>query len=264
MRRAQIGFQLIAVPLVLIGLTVSLLSANCTFLDTEYEVVNSKDEIAANTPAVTNPSPTTTTSVEMVPNNLEGIQYSSLITHELTWLILRNVLRLTDEDTRERLDGPFVEEWFHSVGTLWTQYRFTDNGKFLTNFVAHPGMGSTAAFIFRLSDPVSLNAKFGRNSEYYRAKKRQFVFSLIDTILFEIGPISESSIGNIRQGWMDLVLTPTLGIAWSIGEDALRHYVLEPMYLKGKNNWANFLSIFLNPSRSFANVMAFRKPWSRE
>ena len=263
MNHAKITSLLIAVPLVFLALTVSVVSANCNFVVLEYGAVHSRNDFAADVSAVSTTSPTTTFE-EKAQDNLDKIQYGSLIANELTWLLLRNGLRLTDESTRDRLDGPFVEDWFDSVGTLWTRYRFHDNGKFLTNFAAHPAMGSTSAFIFRLSDPISLKAKFGRNSEYYRAKKRQFVFTLIDTILFEIGPISESSIGNIRQGWVDFIFTPTLGIAWSIGEDALRHYVLDPMYLKGNRHWANFLSIFLNPSRSFANVMAFRKPWSRE
>ena len=255
---------MIAVPFVLTVIAISIVSANCGFTGIEYEAIRCRVDAAADIPPVSVPSPTTTTPAEVVPGNMERIQYGTLITHELTWLVLRNALRLTDEGTRDRLDGSFVGDWFHSVGTLWTGYRFDDNGKFLTNYVAHPGMGSTAAFLFRLSDPISLKAKFGRNSEYFRAKKRQFVFSLIDTILFEIGPISESSIGNIRQGWVDFLITPTLGIAWSIGEDALRHSVLDPMYLRGNRDWANFLSIILNPSRSFANVLAFRKPWNRE
>ncbi len=192
------------------------------------------------------------------------IDYGGLIAQDLTFLIVRNALRLTDEDTRENLSGPFVEDWFDSVSTLWNERaRFYDNGKFFTNQIAHPWAGSTAAFIFANNDSISRNAKFGNNKEYWRAKKRQFVFTVIDTALFEIGPISESSLGNIRQGWVDFILTPTLGIAWSIGEDALKAKVLDPMYPKHPK-WHNFLFIVLNPTRSGANLMAFKKPWYRD
>jgi hypothetical protein len=193
----------------------------------------------------------------------EKITYGKLITEEVLFLSFRAACRMTQEKTWREMDGNFFNDWFDSAGVLFTDPRWNDGGKSFTNYVSHPMMGSGAANIFRQNDPVSKNAKFGWNKQYARAKGRQFVFATIDSFLFEIGPLSESSIGNIKQGWGDIVLTPTLGIAWSVGEDALRNYILDPLYPRHKN-WANTLALFLNPTRSFANMMAFKKPWSRE
>lgn len=51
---------------------------------------------------------------------------------------------------------------------------------------------------------------------------------------FEIGPISEAYTGGIqsrfpRQGFVDHVITPSIGIAWMIGEDVIDRYLLEPI-----------------------------------
>ncbi len=193
----------------------------------------------------------------------DKIDYSKLFADHMMFIGLRQGFRLTEEKTRDQLSGPFVEDWFDSVNFLFNKPRFDDGGKFFTNYIAHPMQGSGAANIFRLNDPISRKAKFGWNEGYFRAKKRQFGFAVVDTLLFEIGPISESSLGNIKQGWGDLVITPTLGIAWSVGEDALRHHVIDRVYVNHPN-WGNVLAIFLNPTRSFTNMMTFRKPWSRD
>jgi len=193
----------------------------------------------------------------------EKIDYKKLFRDDLMFLSVRAAGRMTQEKTWRELDGNFFNEWFDSAGALFTDPRWDDGGKTFTNYVSHPMMGSVAANILRLNDPVSRNAKFGANKQYFRAKRREFVFAAIDSVLFEIGPISESSLGNIKQGWGDIVITPTLGIAWSVGEDGLRHYIIDPLYPRHRL-WSNTLAIFLNPTRSFANLMCFKKPWSRE
>ena len=80
---------------------------------------------------------------------------------------------------------------------------------------------------------------------------------------FEIGPLSESSLGNIHQAGIDFVLTSSLGTLWSVGEDLAAQHVLLPLRAKHPK-WANTLTILLNPTRSFANVMAFKRPWACE
>jgi len=50
---------------------------------------------------------------------------------------------------------------------------------------------------------------------------------------------------------------------WSVYEELIAQHVL--LRLRPKHAiWANTLTILLNPTRSFANVMAFKRPWACE
>jgi hypothetical protein len=99
------------------------------------------------------------------------------------------------------------------------------------------------------------------SSTYWRAKRRQLPFATVYSVQFELGPYSESSIGNVHQGAIDLVLTPTLGTVWSIGEDLAAKRVIAPLRVNHPR-WANTMAIFLNPTRNLANVFAFKRPWA--
>jgi hypothetical protein len=50
-------------------------------------------------------------------------------------------------------------------------------------------------------------------------------FSAVWSTLWTLGPVSESSLGNVQlhasPGVIDLTVTPTLGLGWAIGEDAI-------------------------------------------
>src|SRR6185436_16512980 len=97
---------------------------------------------------------------------------------------------------------------------------------------------------------------------------------------FEIGPVSESSIENLGgfdyqncptckmvhgAGWVDIVVTPTLGTAWMIGEDALDRYVVRRIERKlGPGKWTNFFRAALNPASIAANALRMKAPWYRD
>ena len=88
---------------------------------------------------------------------------------------------------------------------------------------------------------------------------------------WEIGPMSEASLENVgkppdryKMGWVDLVITPTLGMAWMAGEDALDRFVIEKLERKIDNAPGRVaIRILMNPTRSMANLMAGQKPWKR-
>ena len=153
-----------------------------------------------------------------------------------------------------------MNDWFDSVRSM---NRFDDNGHILTNWIAHPMMGSVSAHILGQNDPEYLANKVGSSDGYWRAKGKQFLFATAYSIQFEIGPVSESSLGNIHQASIDLWLTPTLGTVWSVGEDLAAQHVLRPLRVNHPR-WANTLTIFLNPTRMFANLLAFKAPWACE
>jgi hypothetical protein len=189
-----------------------------------------------------------------------GIAWRPVLTESLLFLTAQHLSRLIEDRTVSRLGGPFVNDWFDSVRSL---NRFNDGGKIFTNYVAHPMMGSVVAHILGQNDPEYLENRIGSGNTYWRAKGKQFLFATAYSIQFEIGPLSESSLGNIHQASIDLWLTPTLGTVWSVGEDLAAQHILRRLRANHPK-WANTLTIFLNPTRSFANLMAFKRPWACE
>jgi hypothetical protein len=90
-------------------------------------------------------------------------------------------------------------------------------------------------------------------------------WTALSSLNHEIGPISEASIGNIgmdkpdQQGWVDPVITTTLGTAWMVMEDYVHKNVLSR--IRGEKTRA-FWHVLLNPARSTANVFAGRIAWA--
>jgi len=189
-----------------------------------------------------------------------GIDWRPVLSESLLFLTAQHLARFTEDRTAKRLGGPFLKDWFDSVHSL---NRFGDGGKITTNWVAHPMMGSVTTHILGQNDPEYLANKIGSGNGYWRAKGKQFLFATAYSIQFEIGPLSESSLGNIHQASIDLWLTSTLGTVWSVGEDLAAQRVLRPLRAKHPI-WANTLTVLLNPTRAFANVMAFKRPWACE
>src|SRR5260370_14625597 len=85
---------------------------------------------------------------------------------------------------------------------------------------------------------------------------------------WKICPDSDASIGNVMlhasPGFITLVDTPTLGFCTMLAEDAADRYLI--MGLENRTSNPMLITLtrsFLNPGRSFANMMAFRLPWDR-
>lgn len=174
--------------------------------------------------------------------------------------------RMSEEKTRKLLDGPFFKDWGDSVKSI--EWKWNDGGKIFTNYIAHPWQGSTYAFIFADNHRESNEYLLGWNREYWNSKHKQFLFSLASTIQFEIGPISEASVGNVginRPGAMrmiDFVVTPVLGTyGWSVLEDGIDRiaYSIEDEH----RYWGRLIRMFCL-TRSFVNTcLGFRTPWYR-
>ena len=117
-----------------------------------------------------------------------------------------------EEHTWERTKmGPFWDDYVTSASNLCC---WGDNDKWTTNWLFHPLMGSTAAFIFADNHRDSRLAPPGWTSQYWTAKGKQGLYAAAYSTYFEIGPIlSESAIGNVGLGgtgqtWHDIVVTP--------------------------------------------------------
>ena len=127
-----------------------------------------------------------------------------------------------------------------------------------------------AGFIWQHNDRAYRDVVFGENSRYWKAKLRGAAFSYLYSVQFEIGPLSEASIGHIQaqfpqQGFVDHVITPSVGLGWTLAEDSLDRYVITLLEEHNRNPYIRlFVRAGLNPSRSMANVMNGQLPWHRD
>lgn len=92
---------------------------------------------------------------------------------------------------------------------------------------------------------------------------------------FELGPVSEASIGNVglkkvdgktRMGFVDLVMTPTAGTGVVIAEDAVDKYVLKNWIERKFGSESILTKIFrsvLTPTTTFSNLLRGKVPWKR-
>jgi len=184
--------------------------------------------------------------------------WSGVLADSLVLLAMQHTYRIGWEArTREALKGPFWEDYWEAV-TTWRGW--SDGDLFRNNWIGHPAMGSASAFIYANNDPRTQRAEFW-SREYASAKWRQFLFANLYSLQFELFLLSEAAIGNVDQAVEDHVITPTLGVAWSVVEDWM--YVKWLSGLKQrKPALGNFLITFLNPTRSVANISALRYPWA--
>jgi len=186
---------------------------------------------------------------------------------------LMNAWRIAVEpSTRKDLKGPFWSDYVASVESL---RGWRDGDEFYVNYVGHPMQGAVSGFIQIQNDERSTGLQIGKNPEYWKSRLRAMGWAALISCQFELGPFGEASIGNVGlkpsnksphpMAYVDLVITPTIGLAWILGEDLVDRYVLLRMESRVSNRWVRaFARIFLTPSRSFANLFRGEKLFYRE
>ena len=206
--------------------------------------------------------------VRIIAEQQKGVDWGHLVRESLLFMSFENAFRCaTEEGTRNGFSNPFFRGYLNSVGNL---HGWSDGDPFYVNYVGHPMQGAVSGYLWTQNDGGYRDIQFGRNRRYWKGKLRGAAYSYVYSVLFEIGPISEASIGNIQayypeQGFVDHVVTPVIGLAWSITEDALDQYFIRYLESRTSNTWARLLVRGgLNPARSMANILAFRVPWHRD
>jgi hypothetical protein len=198
-----------------------------------------------------------------------GVRWSRVLGDSLTFLTFSHAFRWAKEDyTREAtIQGPYFKGVVSALGSL---HGWGDGDEFLTNYVGHPMEGAVAGYIFSHNDPKYRAEEFGKNRAYWRGKTRAFAYSAAYSVAFEVGPFSEVTVGKVQAYWpqhglVDWAVSPTIGLAWTLAEDSLDKYVVKPFEGKVTNPAMRALVRgWLNPARSFANLMSFKLPWHRD
>jgi hypothetical protein len=179
-------------------------------------------------------------------------------------IVTQNLCNLTSSRFHDELEGPFLNDWFKSAAALFDA-NWNDGNKFQTNYIAHPIGGAVYANNARLNDPKFAKLRPGDDG-YGKGVLRAMAFSAVASLMYEIGPVSEASIGNLgmkdpdKQAWVDPVVTPVLGAGWMVFEDILHEHVLRKV--KGPVPYT-ILHIFMNPARTVSLLMNFRPPCPR-
>jgi len=196
-----------------------------------------------------------------------GIDWGGVLKGSAGFLAVEHSFRiLTEAGTRQGMNQ-IPRGYLNAVGNL---HGWADGDEFYVNYVGHSMQGAVAAYIWAQNDRQYKNVEFGLNSRYWKGRLRATAFSWVYSTQFEIGPISEASIGQVQahhpqQGLVDHVATPVAGLAWMLAEDALDKYVIKKLEGRISNRYARLLLRGgLNPSRSFANAVGGRVPWHRE
>jgi len=174
----------------------------------------------------------------------------------------------TQSFTRNALKGPYFKDYFESLNGLGG---WGDDDPFLTNYVAHPMMGSTTTFILVQNDPKAVGRiEDFKSGPYWTSRMKGFGYSAAFSAFYELSPVGDAAIGNVGmrrdyKGVVDLVITPTLGLGWHVSEDVIDRYLLN--WLERKASQKALIAVlrsFLNPTRSMANLLRFKYPWHRD
>lgn len=197
-----------------------------------------------------------------------GFNWAAALRQSGLFLGIQHSFRLaTEPGSREALKGPFFQDYFDSVRAIKS---WDDGDPVIVNYVGHPMMGAVSGFIQIQNDPRGRTQQFGMNSDYWRSRMKAMAWSAAYSAQFEIGPASEASIGNVgigpaRTGTVDLVITPIAGLGWTVAEDAVDRYVVSSLERRFENRAARLVfRSFLNPSRSFSNMLRGKVPWFRD
>jgi hypothetical protein len=188
----------------------------------------------------------------------------------------------TEKKTRGQVGGPFFQEWAEVIqNTQWN--RWSDGDKAFTSDIAHPAQGAVAGWIYRQNDTRAryLEQDF-HNPQYRAVLLRSFAVATVTAVLWKIGPLSEATIGHVglyptvdkwglpvrdgnRSGLNDYVLNEVGGIPLMIAEDWLDKHVARRLESHAQSRaWIDFIRISTSPTRSFANLISFHRPWTRE
>ena len=239
-------------------------SSNHAFINVSFEPIEPKPNVD-----IDDPDDQDITSGK--PPSGNKFHWKPAIQQSLIFLTIQHGVRLLQPRTRNRLDGKFFADWGKSVRSL---RGWRDGDNWITNYIEHSMQGAVTGRIFVNNSEKSRRLEFGKSSKYWKSRAKTMAWSAIWSTQFELGPYSEATIGNVgidatpefsKMAWSDLVITPTLGTGFMIGEDILDKFVLRNWLEKRAKTkmGIRLLRMFVTPFHAFTNAISGRKPWRR-
>ena len=213
------------------------------------------------------PSPTVVDQVDEKLEDNQRFDWSAAIKQSLIFLGVQHGYAMTQPKTRRDLRGAFFKDYVRSFKSL---HGWNDGGRVFTNYIAHPMQGSLLGFIQIQNDPKGMNLSYDKSSAYWRSRLKALAWSAAWSTQFEIGPVSQASIGNVglhgKQSYIDLVVTPLGGFGWLVVEDFLDKNIIHRIERRSSGNFYIKVAsrVLLNPTRSVANLLRLKTPWYRD
>lgn len=182
---------------------------------------------------------------------------------------IQHSLRMAQEKTREQLDGKWWHDYLYSVEGL---HGWNDGNPVITNYVGHPIMGAVTGYIQIHNDPRGRDLTWAPDDpQYWKSRMKAFGWAAVYSTQYELGPLGEAMIGNVgydrgTMAYVDLVITPVGGLGMILLEDWLDQRVLERIVEQRTTSErkARFLRVIINPQRSLANLLRFKRPSYRD
>jgi hypothetical protein len=196
----------------------------------------------------------------------EGADILGAFRDSLRLLIIEHGTRIAFQGkTRRELGGPFWNDYRRSV-RMPDQWADTD--AWWVNYIGHPIHGAAAGYIW-LDHERGAPVDISLSRRYWASRGRATAWVFAYSLQFEIGPLSEASIGNVGMrsettGWVDHVVTPAGAFGWIVAEDALDRYFVRWVERRVRNAALRAsLRLALNPGRALSNSSSGRAPWFR-
>jgi len=197
----------------------------------------------------------------------EGADVLGAFKDSMKLLLLEHGTRIAFQSkTRSELGGNFWVDYKRSVRV---PRQWGDTDAWWVNYIGHPVHGAAAGYIWLDHEP---NAPSGLqlNGHYWSSRGRAMAWSAAYSLQFEIGPLSEASIGNVGMrpettGWVDHVVTPLGAFGLIVAEDALDRFVTKWVEGRVRNAVVRVATrVVLNPGRALSNASTGRVPWHRD
>lgn len=222
----------------------------------------------------------------------EGYHWTGLLVQSFEFNMAEGMFRLSADGVLRSLtvDKPFWHDYIASL-KQFNMRRWNDGDNFLTNYVGHPMQGGVTAYLEIQNSPTQSRVQWNEPG-YWSSRSKAFLWATVFSVNSEIGPTGEAGIGNEggytydvkcnlhcnttthpqsgritnNTGWVDFIITPTVGMLWVFAEDSLDKEVSERLIAHAGRDrfYPKAIRGSLNPARTMANFLRGRKPWYRD
>ena len=195
------------------------------------------------------------------------VEWKGVLAQSGLLLGMQHSLRLVQDKTRVHLDGPFWRDYVHSLRGL---EGWDDGNPVTTNYLGHPWMGAITGYVWIQNDPNGRAVEWNpRNGRYWASRAKGMAWAAVYSTSFELAPWGEAGIGNVGYdrgtlAFVDLVVTPLGGFGLMVLEDYLDATLIRKIERGGVGTRARVFRVLLNPSRSVANMLRFKRPSHRD
>jgi hypothetical protein len=221
----------------------------------------------------------------------EPYHWKGLLLQSFGFISLENGFRIMQANQHDRhilLNKPYWSDYWASL-QQFNMRRWNDGDSFLVNYVGHSMHGAVSGYIEMQNDPRARGVKISSSPLYWKSLGRAFLWATVYSTQSEIGPMGEAAIFNEggftyplgcpgdkpectatakytnNTGWVDFIITPTVGMVWIVAEDTVDKYISDPLVHRHPNQFGfKLVRAGLNPSRSLANMLRGHYPWFRD